>query len=67
VFFLALSGFSLALAPARNRWRTGSVAQFAGRRAWRILPPYWAALGVEAELYLLFPLLLLVRRRWRPW
>ncbi|MGW7426731.1 acyltransferase family protein [Streptomyces sp. NPDC054813] len=110
VFFLVLSGFSLAISPARHGWRSGGVAQFLRRRAWRILPPYWAALamslvislfvvpashfgpptgktvlvfglvaqdlitaptpngafwsiGVEAELYLLFPLLLLVRRR----
>lgn len=110
VFFLVLSGFSLALSPARNSWHQGGVAQFLRRRAWRILPPYWAALvlsvavahfvvrashhgppnartvvvyglllqdaftartpngafwsiAVEAELYLLFPLLLLVRRR----
>lgn len=111
VFFLVLSGFSLAISPARHGWGSGGVAQFLRRRAWRILPPYWAALvmsliiswfvvpasrfgpptdssilvygllaqdmftaptpngafwsiGVEAELYLLFPLLLFVRRRW---
>ncbi|MEU1615925.1 acyltransferase [Streptomyces sp. NPDC005722] len=110
VFFLVLSGFSLAVAPARDGWRLGGAARFLRRRAWRILPPYWAALAaslvvaryvvpashfgpptgatvvvygllgqdvlnaptpngtfwsiaVEAELYLLFPLLLLVRRR----
>lgn len=111
VFFLVLSGFSLAISPARHGWRSDGVGQFLRRRAWRILPPYWAALamslivswcvvpashfgpptgatilvyglvaqdvfnaptpngafwsiGVEAELYLLFPLLLFVRRRW---
>ncbi|MCQ9129643.1 acyltransferase [Streptomyces sp. IBSBF 2807] len=110
VFFLVLSGFSLAISPARHGWRSGGVAEFLRRRAWRILPPYWAALAmslviswalvpashfgpptgasilvyglvaqdvvhaptpngafwsiaVEAELYVLFPLLLLVRRR----
>ncbi|MEV6168303.1 acyltransferase [Streptomyces sp. NPDC051954] len=110
VFFLILSGFSLAIAPARHGWRTDGVARYLRRRAWRILPPYWAALvmslliswyvvpashfgpptretlvvyglvvqdiftaptpngafwsiGVEAELYLFFPLLLLIRRR----
>ncbi|MFJ6837303.1 acyltransferase family protein [Streptomyces sp. NPDC091209] len=110
VFFLVLSGFSLALSAARNGWRLGGVAGFLRRRAWRILPPYWAALafslviawlvvpashfgppngasivvyglvvqdvftaptpngafwsiGVEAELYLAFPLFLLIRRR----
>ncbi|MFF4505452.1 acyltransferase family protein [Streptomyces sp. NPDC001401] len=110
VFFLVLSGFSLAISPARNGWRQGSIPRFLRRRAWRILPPYWAALAlsllvalfvvpashhgpptdrsvvvygfllqdlftartpngafwsiaVEAELYLLFPILLFVRRR----
>ncbi|MFF7975028.1 acyltransferase family protein [Streptomyces sp. NPDC007905] len=105
-----LSGFSLAISPARHDWRSGGVGEFLRRRAWRILPPYWAALamsliiswfvvsashygrptgasilvygfvaqdmfsaptpngafwsiGVEAELYLLFPLFLFVRRR----
>ncbi|GAA3794042.1 hypothetical protein GCM10022403_029880 [Streptomyces coacervatus] len=111
VFFLVLSGFSLAISPARKGWQQGSVSRFLRRRAWRILPPYWAALAlsllvafflvpashhgppngrtilvyglvlqdvftaptpngafwsiaVEAELYLLFPVLLYVRRRW---
>jgi peptidoglycan/LPS O-acetylase OafA/YrhL len=110
VVFIALSGFSLGLAPARTGWRFDSVATFARRRAWRILPAYWAALGfsllmtwyvvaqpgwavpngrsvvvygvlvqdavpagipnrafwsiaVEAQLYVLLPLLLLVVRR----
>ncbi|MET7356461.1 acyltransferase [Streptomyces mirabilis] len=113
VFFLVLSGFSLAISPARHGWQSDGIAQFLRRRAWRILPPYWAALtmsliiswfvvpashfgpptgasilvyglvaqdmftaptpngafwsiGVEAELYLLFPLLLFVRRRLSP-
>jgi len=111
VVFIVLSGFSLALSPAWQGWRLRSISVFAQRRAWRILPPYWAALvfslavawliipqpghgvpdarsvvvngllvqnlvsahspnaafwtlAVEAQLYLLFPLmLLLVRRR----
>src|SRR4051812_40755494 len=110
VVFIALSGFSLAVAPARKGWQLGGKARFAHRRAWRILPPYWAALvfsliiawavipqpgsappdakavvvyglllqdvfgspvpngafwsiAVEAQLYLFFPLLLLVLRR----
>jgi peptidoglycan/LPS O-acetylase OafA/YrhL len=109
VFFLALSGFSLALGPAAHRWRLGGTGRFLRRRAWRILPAYWAALtfslliayqvpasyqgapthrsiavfglllqdvfwartpngalwsvAVEVELYLLFPLFLLIRRR----
>ncbi|MEH0448075.1 MULTISPECIES: acyltransferase family protein [unclassified Streptomyces] len=110
VFFLVLSGFSLAISPARHGWRSEGVAEYLRRRAWRILPPYWAALcmslviawfvvpashsgpptgwsmavygllgqdvftaptpngafwsiAVEAELYVVFPLLLFVRRR----
>jgi peptidoglycan/LPS O-acetylase OafA/YrhL len=108
VFFLTLSGFSLALGPAADRWRLGGAGRFLRRRAWRILPAYWAALAfslliayhvpashkgepthrsiavfglllqdmfwaktpngafwsvaVEVELYLLFPLFLLIRR-----
>jgi peptidoglycan/LPS O-acetylase OafA/YrhL len=111
VVFIVLSGFSLALAPARHGWRLDSISRFASRRAWRILPAYWAALvfslavawlilpppgqrppgtesvvvngllvqnligaaspnrsfwsiAVEAQLYLLFPLLLIAIRRW---
>ncbi|MEV8634655.1 acyltransferase [Streptosporangium sp. NPDC051023] len=110
VVFIVLSGFSLAVSPARAGWRLGSLRRFARRRAWRILPPYWAALvfslvvawtlaaqpgegaptaksvlvyglllqdiigspspngafwsiAVEAQLYLVFPLMLLVLRR----
>jgi peptidoglycan/LPS O-acetylase OafA/YrhL len=111
VVFIVLSGFSLAVSPARHGWRLDSVANFARRRAWRILPPYWAALAfsllvawfiinqpgdgtptaksvivngalvqdlftapspnraywtiaIEAQLYVVFPLLLLIVRRW---
>jgi peptidoglycan/LPS O-acetylase OafA/YrhL len=111
VVFIVLSGFSLALSPARQGWRLDGVSRFARRRALRILPPYYAALAlslavawlivpppgqgmpngqsvvvngllvqnlvsapapaqsfwsiaVEAQLYVLFPLLLLVVRRW---
>jgi peptidoglycan/LPS O-acetylase OafA/YrhL len=39
-----LSGFSLAVSPARHEWDLGGKKRFAIRRAWRILPPYWAAL-----------------------
>jgi peptidoglycan/LPS O-acetylase OafA/YrhL len=110
VVFIVLSGFSLALSPARHGWRLDGVSRFASRRAWRILPPYWAALvfslavawlvvpppgqgapdaksvvvngllvqnlvgapspdrsfwsiAVESQLYVLFPLLLLLVRR----
>jgi peptidoglycan/LPS O-acetylase OafA/YrhL len=111
VVFIVLSGFSLALSPARHGWRLDGVSRFAYRRVRRILPPYWAALafslavawlvvpppgqgppdakslvvngllvqnlvgapspnrsfwsmGVEAQLYVVFPLLLLMVRRW---
>ncbi|MGR6912929.1 acyltransferase family protein [[Actinomadura] parvosata] len=114
VLFIALSGFSLAVSPARSGWRLGGVRRFAQRRAWRILPPYWAALAfsllvawlavpqpgeavptgktvvvyglllqdvfgspspngalwsiaIEAQLYLVFPLLLLMVRRLGAW
>ncbi len=111
VVFIVLSGFSLALSPARHGWQLGGLSGFAHRRARRILPAYWAALAfslavawllvaqpgrgmpdarsvivngllvqnvvgarspnaafwsmaVEAQLYLVFPLLLLMVRRW---
>ncbi len=110
VVFIVLSGFSLAVAPARSDWQLGRVRRFLRRRAWRILPPYWAALifslavawtlipqpgtapptgksvliyglllqdvfgspspngafwsiAIEAQLYLVLPLMLLIRRR----
>jgi peptidoglycan/LPS O-acetylase OafA/YrhL len=111
VVFIVLSGFSLALSPARHGWRLDGIRHFAVRRARRILPAYWAALvfslavawlivpppgqglptsatvfsngllvqnlwltpspnrsfwsmAVEAQLYLFFPLLILLVRRW---
>src|ERR1700733_10642015 len=45
VVFIVLSGFSLALSPARHGWRLDKLSGFAQRRAWRILPAYWAALA----------------------
>src|SRR4051812_15926990 len=45
VVFIVLSGFSLALSPARRGWRLDGVGRFALRRARRILPAYWAALA----------------------
>jgi peptidoglycan/LPS O-acetylase OafA/YrhL len=111
VVFIVLSGFSLALSPARRGWRLDGISRFARRRARRILPAFWAALAfslavawlvvpppgqhvptggsvvvnglliqnlvhvpspdrsfwsiaVEAQLYVVFPLLLLLVRRW---
>ena len=110
VVFIVLSGFSLSVSPARAGWRLDGVSKFARRRAWRILPPYWAALvfsllmtwfvvaqpgwpvptaksvavngllvqdvfaapspnrafwsiAIEAQLYVVFPLLILAMRR----
>ena len=43
--FIVVSGFSLALAPLRDDLRLrGGTRRFVRRRAWRILPAYWAAL-----------------------
>jgi peptidoglycan/LPS O-acetylase OafA/YrhL len=43
--FIVVSGFSLALAPLRRGGTLSTGARgFLRRRAWRILPPYWAAL-----------------------
>ena len=53
--FIVLSGFSLVLAPSRHGDRTvGGNADFIRRRAWRILPPYWAALLVSALAVILY-------------
>jgi peptidoglycan/LPS O-acetylase OafA/YrhL len=43
--FIVVSGFSLALAPlSKGGNLSGGVRRFLRRRAWRILPAYWAAL-----------------------
>lgn len=56
VVFIVLSGFSLALSPARHGWRLESVSRFAGRRARRILPAYLAALAFSlAVAWLVVP------------
>jgi peptidoglycan/LPS O-acetylase OafA/YrhL len=56
VVFIVLSGFSLALSPARNGWRLDAVGRFAERRARRILPAYWAALAFSlAVAWLIVP------------
>jgi peptidoglycan/LPS O-acetylase OafA/YrhL len=47
VIFIVLSGFSLTISPARNDWQLGSGLGFAQRRAWRVLPPYWAAVAIS--------------------
>src|SRR2546430_10448002 len=53
VVFIVLSGLSLTLAPARHGWRLDGIARFARRRAWRILPPYSAALAFSLRVALL--------------
>jgi peptidoglycan/LPS O-acetylase OafA/YrhL len=44
VVFIVVSGFSLALSPARHGWRLDGLWRFAQRRVRRIVPPFWAAL-----------------------
>ena len=56
--FIVVSGFSLALAPMRDNGQLrGGVSRFVRRRAWRILPAYWAALIISTLItaYLLRP------------
>jgi len=56
IVFIVLSGFSLALSPARHGWRLDAVSRFAQRRARRILPAYWAALAFSlAVAWLVVP------------
>lgn len=56
VVFIVVSGFSLMLAPLRSSDKSaGGTGRFLKRRAWRILPPYYAAL-------LMWPLFLIVIR-----
>src|SRR4051794_21708356 len=44
--FIVISGYSLALGPRRVRYQLkGGYGKFIQRRAWRIVPPYWAALA----------------------
>lgn len=55
VVFIILSGFSLAISPARNAWQLGDTLRYARRRARRILPAYWAALAVSALIATIVP------------
>jgi peptidoglycan/LPS O-acetylase OafA/YrhL len=49
--FIVVSGFSLGLAPVRHDHElVGGFRRFIRRRAWRIIPPYWAALLVSVAL-----------------
>src|SRR6185295_12434270 len=48
VVFIVLSGFLLNLPLARTGELDGGLGGFWRRRAWRILPAYWVALGLSA-------------------
>jgi peptidoglycan/LPS O-acetylase OafA/YrhL len=50
IVFIVVSGFSLSVSAARAGWSVGGVWRFAHRRAWRILPPYWAALAFSLAM-----------------
>ncbi|MBG6237260.1 peptidoglycan/LPS O-acetylase OafA/YrhL [Mycetocola sp. CAN_C7] len=51
--FIVLAGYSLFIALAHGSGRLpGSVFGFVKRRAWRILPPFWAALLITIVLVL---------------
>ncbi len=53
--FIIVSGFSLALRPARDADRlVGGTSVFLRRRAFRILPPYWVALVISAAVMMLY-------------
>src|SRR3954468_16280766 len=53
--FIVVSGFSLALAPIRHDGQlVGGARRFVRRRAWRILPAYWAALIVSTIIFVGF-------------
>ena len=45
VGFIVLSGFSLAMAPARHGWKLGGLGRFEGSSTPRILPAAWGALA----------------------
>lgn len=54
--FIVISGYCLMLPLARHdRLGLDSAGRFLQRRAWRILPPYYAALGVTLLLMFLVP------------
>lgn len=56
--FIVLSGYVLMLPVARNGNRlTKGFGDYIGKRAWRILPPYYAALALSLLLILLVPIM----------
>ena len=53
--FIVVSGYSLTLAPVRHGGAlTGGIKRFIRRRAWRILPAYWAALVLSTVAFMTF-------------
>jgi peptidoglycan/LPS O-acetylase OafA/YrhL len=53
--FIVVSGFSLALRPAKHDDHLpGGTRTFLQRRAFRILPPYWVALAISAAVMMLY-------------
>ena len=57
--FIVLSGYCLMLPVVRSGRFTipGGIASYVRRRAWRILPPYYAALALSLGLIAFFPVL----------
>jgi peptidoglycan/LPS O-acetylase OafA/YrhL len=52
--FLVISGFSLGIGWVSKRTERGWVSYFIARRAWRIIPTYWAALVLSVLLAVAF-------------
>jgi peptidoglycan/LPS O-acetylase OafA/YrhL len=54
--FIVISGFCLMLPLARkDKMRLDGTGQFIARRAWRILPPYYAALVISLLFMIIVP------------
>jgi len=54
--FIVLSGYCLMIPASRRDGRLAhGVAGYLGRRAWRILPPYYAALLISLAVIAIFP------------
>ena len=52
--FIVVSGYSLTLAPARRQFHLGTgYWPYLKRRAWRILPAYWAAVLLSSLIFVL--------------
>jgi peptidoglycan/LPS O-acetylase OafA/YrhL len=52
IYFIAISGFCLALPVIKYDIAMPSVLVYLARRAARILPPYWAAIGIGFFVFL---------------